>query len=172
MNLSASFGIEGSVSCTEVYGCYSMPCVNAASQLSSKFSFRLASEAGVSRGALGLVFLLAQLAALPASFSATVEAKTATVTSITLSAAGSPVTSVASGTVVTLTAEVTAGGKAVSPGQVNFCDAKAKYCTDIHLLGVAQLTKAGAAEVKIPGRVLLLSPALLQTLTRQGELRP
>jgi hypothetical protein len=28
------------------------------------------------------------------------------------------------------------------------------------------------AEVKIPGNVLLLSPALRQTLTRQGELRP
>jgi hypothetical protein len=28
------------------------------------------------------------------------------------------------------------------------------------------------AEVKVPGKVLLLSPALLQTLTRQGELQP
>jgi len=37
-------------------------------------------------------------------------------------------------------------------GQVNFCDASAKYCTDIHLLGMAQVTSAGTATLKFrPG---------------------
>lgn len=37
-------------------------------------------------------------------------------------------------------------------GQVNFCDAWATYCTDIYLLGTAQLTSAGTAALKfIPG---------------------
>ncbi len=44
------------------------------------------------------------------------------------------------------------GSVAVTVGQVNFCDASAKYCTDIHLLGTAQLTSAGTAVLKfIPG---------------------
>jgi sugar lactone lactonase YvrE len=43
-------------------------------------------------------------------------------------------------------------GTAVTPGQVNFCDASAKYCTDIHLLGTAQLTSAGTSTLKFhPG---------------------
>jgi hypothetical protein len=46
---------------------------------------------------------------------------------------------------VTLTASVTAGATALSVGQVKFCDASATYCTDIHLLGTAQLTSAGTA---------------------------
>jgi hypothetical protein len=40
----------------------------------------------------------------------------------------------------------------LTTGQVNFCDATATYCTDIHLLGAAQLTSAGAATLKFrPG---------------------
>jgi hypothetical protein len=40
----------------------------------------------------------------------------------------------------------------VTPGQVNFCDATAKFCTDIHLLGTAQLTANGMATLKFrPG---------------------
>jgi hypothetical protein len=121
-----------------------MPFVNAISPLPSKPSFRFSSVAGTCKGALGLACLFSLLG-VPAAFSATAETKTATVTSLTVSAADAPVTSVASGTVVTLTAKVTAGGKAVSPGQVNFCEAKAKYCTDVHLLATMQLTKAGTA---------------------------
>jgi hypothetical protein len=35
---------------------------------------------------------------------------------------------------------------------VNFCDATAPLCSDIHLLGVAQLTQAGTASIKLrPG---------------------
>jgi hypothetical protein len=38
-----------------------------------------------------------------------------------------------------LAATVKAGAVGVSPGQVDFCDASATSCTDIHLLGTAQL---------------------------------
>jgi sugar lactone lactonase YvrE len=62
------------------------------------------------------------------------------------------VTTVVSGAVVTLTASIKAGATALTTGQVNFCDASAKYCTDIHLLGTAQLTSAGTATLKFrPG---------------------
>ena len=58
----------------------------------------------------------------------------------------------AAGTVVTLTARVTAGGANVSPGQVNFCDATATYCIDVHILATAQLTSSGTATYKFrPG---------------------
>jgi hypothetical protein len=47
---------------------------------------------------------------------------------------------------------VAAGSKAVTVGQVNFCNASATYCTDIYLLGTAQLTSAGTAVFRfIPG---------------------
>ena len=51
--------------------------------------------------------------------------------------------SVASGNEVTLTAAVVSGSTTLTTGQVNFCDASAKYCTDIHLLGTAQLIQSG-----------------------------
>ena len=76
----------------------------------------------------------------------------ATATTLAVTAAGSPVTSVATNTAVTLTATVTAAGSPVSPGQVNFCDATATYCTGIHLLATATLTSKGTAAWKyIPG---------------------
>jgi trimeric autotransporter adhesin len=54
--------------------------------------------------------------------------------------------------VVTLTATVQAGATALTLGQVNFCDATAVSCTDIHLLGTAQLTSAGSAVLRFrPG---------------------
>jgi trimeric autotransporter adhesin len=75
-----------------------------------------------------------------------------TSTSLTMSSGGSTVTSVAAGSVVTLTATVTVGVSPVTVGQVFFCDASAKSCTDIHLLGMAQLTSSGNATFKfIPG---------------------
>jgi len=62
------------------------------------------------------------------------------------------VTTVVSGSVVTLTATVMASSTAVTVGQVNFCDATAKYCTGTHLLGTAQLTQEGSATLKFrPG---------------------
>ena len=75
-----------------------------------------------------------------------------TITTLTITSGGNAVTTVAQGSVVTLTATVNAGSTAITPGQVNFCVATAKSCTDIHLLGTAQLTSAGTAVLKFrPG---------------------
>ena len=71
-----------------------------------------------------------------------------TTTALAMTAGGSPVTTVPSGTAVTLTATVLTGSTAVNPGMVNFCDASAARCADIHLLGTAQLTTAGTATLK------------------------
>ena len=68
-----------------------------------------------------------------------------TQTVLTITSGGNPVTTVKSGTVVTLTAMVK---PAVTVGEVQFCDATAKYCTDIHVLGGAQLTAAGTAKIR------------------------
>lgn len=68
-----------------------------------------------------------------------------TTTTLAVMSGVGTVTTVASGSVVTLTATVMAGATAVTTGQVNFCDNSATYCTDIHLLGTAQLTIAGTA---------------------------
>ena len=74
------------------------------------------------------------------------------ITMLTVTSGGNAVATVTSGSVVTLTATVMAGGTPVAPGQVNFCDATAKFCTDIHLLGTAQLTTKGTATLKFrPG---------------------
>jgi hypothetical protein len=76
----------------------------------------------------------------------------ATTTTLTVTSAGSPVTTVAAHTVVTLTATVAAGTTALTLGTVNFCDATAAHCTDIHILGTAQITPAGIATFKfVPG---------------------
>lgn len=82
------------------------------------------------------------------------QARAATQTSTTLAvtSAGAAVTTVKAGSVVTLKASVRAGSTGLKVGQVEFCDATAKFCTDIHLLGTAQLTKAGTAALKFrPG---------------------
>ena len=79
-------------------------------------------------------------------------APAATSTALAITSGGSAVTTVNSGSVVTLTATVTAGGAPVTVGHVNFCDATTSHCTDIHLLNTAQLTKAGTASFKFrPG---------------------
>ena len=57
-----------------------------------------------------------------------------TITTLSVTSGGNAVTTVAQGSVVTLTATVMAASTPVTPGQVNFCDATAKFCTDIHLL--------------------------------------
>jgi hypothetical protein len=73
-------------------------------------------------------------------------------TALAVTSGGNPVTSVASGSLVTLTATVASGATAVKTGTVNFCDATVTYCTDIHLLGAAQLTSAGTAAISLrPG---------------------
>ena len=93
---------------------------------------------------LVLVFFLIPLA---------VRGETApTTTTLKVSSTGPQTPSVAPGSVITLTAKVKSGGTAVKVGQVNFCDAVAATCTDIHLLGMSQLTAAGTATLKfIPG---------------------
>src|SRR5580698_910639 len=79
-------------------------------------------------------------------------APAATTTTLYVTLGGNAVTTVAAGSVVTLMATVMAGSTPVTPGQVKFCDATAKFCTDIHLLGTAQLTANGAATLKFrPG---------------------
>jgi hypothetical protein len=89
---------------------------------------------------------------LAASGAASAQTKAATVTSLSVSSGGSEVSSVAAGTVVSLTVQVTSGGANVSVGQVNFCDATAAYCTDIHIIATAQLTNSGTATYKFrPG---------------------
>lgn len=75
-----------------------------------------------------------------------------TTTTLAVTSAGSTVTTVTSGSVVTLTATVMTGSTPEIKGQVDFCDATVAYCTDIHLLGTAQLTSAGSATLKyVPG---------------------
>ena len=68
-----------------------------------------------------------------------------TSTTLAVTSAGSPVSSVGSGALVTLTATVEAGSTPVTPGQVAFCDASAAFCSGSHRLGTAQLTSAGTA---------------------------
>jgi hypothetical protein len=79
-------------------------------------------------------------------------AEAITSTTLTVTSAGAPVASMASGSAVTLTAAVSAGSTPLTAGQIRFCDAAAVYCEDAHLLGTAQLTSAGTAVLKfIPG---------------------
>ena len=73
-------------------------------------------------------------------------------TTLAVTSGGSTATSVSAGSVVTLTATVKSGSTAVTTGLVTFCDATAAFCTDIHLLGSAQLTSSGTAVFKFrPG---------------------
>lgn len=75
-----------------------------------------------------------------------------TTTVLTVTTGGATATEVVAGSVVTLTATVKAGTTALASGQVNFCDASASNCSDIHLLGTAELTSSGTAALKfVPG---------------------
>ena len=117
-------------------------------------SFPIARFKDQSRRRIGFAALCGVLVAtLWGSWnSAAAQAKASTTTALATTAAGSPVVTVASGTVVTLTATVTSGSTALTLGKVNFCDASATYCTDIHVLGSAQLTSAGTAVLRLrPG---------------------
>jgi hypothetical protein len=94
---------------------------------------------------LDLVFLAVALGMVAGGALDSWGATATTATTLAITSGGAAVTTVASGSVVTLSATVTAGTTAVITGQVNFCDSSATYCTDIHLLGTAQLTSAGTA---------------------------
>jgi hypothetical protein len=75
-----------------------------------------------------------------------------TSTTLSVTSGGSPVTSVAPGTAVLLSAHVLVGTTAVNTGQVYFCDASASHCTDIHILGSGALNSSGTATFKfVPG---------------------
>jgi len=78
----------------------------------------------------------------------------ASATALTITSGGSTVSTVAWGNTVTLTAAISSGGSPVTAGVVNFCDSAASLCSDIHLLGTAQLTSAGTASISfvpLPG---------------------
>ena len=89
--------------------------------------------------------LIVGAAFIPGSHSARAQSLSATNTTLTVSSGGRGEATITAGSPVTLTASVFAGGLPVTAGQVGFCDADALYCTDIHLLGMAQLTSAGTA---------------------------
>jgi FG-GAP-like repeat/Putative Ig domain/Bacterial Ig-like domain (group 3) len=82
--------------------------------------------------------------------SGSVSAAIGSTTTLTISSGGNNVSTVAAGNAVTLTAAVNGG--TVTQGLVNFCNAVATYCTDIQLVGSAQLTSAGTATLTLlPG---------------------
>src|SRR5215469_12194343 len=67
---------------------------------------------------------------------------------VTTTTLGLSSSSVVSGAVVTFTASVS-NGSPVTVGQVDFCDANANVCNDAALIGMAQLTSAGTAILKL-----------------------
>ncbi|MGC1452823.1 MAG: FG-GAP-like repeat-containing protein [Candidatus Sulfotelmatobacter sp.] len=91
-----------------------------------------------------IALLLWSIAMCSSAFS-----QTSTTILLTVSSNGNPVSNVTAGSPITLTATVAAGSTAVKQGQVSFCDASAAHCTDIHLLGTAQLTSAGKAQIDL-----------------------
>jgi len=70
-----------------------------------------------------------------------------TTTTLAITSTGGAVTTVPSENPVTLIATVNNEMGEVTSGRVNFCDATATYCADIHLKGTAQLTNAGTASI-------------------------
>ena len=111
---------------------------------------QLASVSTVARRPLLLLKIALMVCTAAASSSAF--ARTITTTSLAVTSGGVAVTSVKAGSLVTLTATVESGSTEVKQGQVNFCDAMAAYCTDIHILATAQLTSSGTATYKFrPG---------------------
>jgi Bacterial Ig-like domain (group 3) len=114
-------------------------------------SLKTIERLGRLSGPAAMGFALAAVVGVTAG-TALGQTRIATTATLSVTSGGGAVTTVASGSVVTLTATVNAGGIPVTPGQVNFCDASAAFCTDIHLLGTAQLTGAGTAIMKFrPG---------------------
>jgi hypothetical protein len=88
-------------------------------------------------------------ASTSAPFTITVHTYVATTTALAVTSGGNPVTTMVAGNAIQLTATVTSAAGAVTPGQINFCDATVSYCTDIHLLGTAQLSASGTASVTL-----------------------
>ncbi len=102
------------------------------------------SPARTSLLAIGLAIHLTVFAA-PASGAATQ-------TTLTVTSGSGAAANITTGAAITLTATVTPASGAITAGQVNFCDASATYCTDVHILATAQVTSTGKATVKLrPG---------------------
>jgi hypothetical protein len=113
---------------------------NRARLVHSKF-FKLSKATASATTLLGLMTAPALSAATPN-----------TTTTLAITSGVARVSSIDAGAIVTLTAAVETAGKPVTLGQVNFCDATAKLCSDIHLLGTAQLNTAGQAQLKFVPR--------------------
>ncbi|MGA1983320.1 MAG: FG-GAP-like repeat-containing protein, partial [Acidobacteriaceae bacterium] len=82
--------------------------------------------------------------------------QSATATTLAITSGAAPISTITQGNVVTLTAtlKLASGSAALPPGQVNFCEVQAPplRCTDIRLLGTAQLSSAGTATLSFfPG---------------------
>src|SRR5271167_1443496 len=106
----------------------------------------------VSRPAAIRAFVPAMLVVLSFGVPCAWATAAATTTTLTVASSGSGVTTIAAGTVVTLTATVVSGSTPVNPGQVKFCDAAVAHCEDSALLAAPQLTAAGIATFKFrPG---------------------
>ena len=75
--------------------------------------------------------------------------------------------SVPSGGIITFTATVTSGGKGVSPGQVLFCDAEVKPCSQVTAIGYAQLVANGTATIRamVPAHVHSITALFTGTAT-------
>jgi sugar lactone lactonase YvrE len=91
-------------------------------------------------------------AATPVNQTFAVQSPATTGTTLAVIFGGNAVTTVAPGSVITLSAAVIVGGAPVAAGLVNFCDATAVYCAGVSLLGSAQLTASGTAAFSlVPG---------------------
>ena len=91
-------------------------------------------------------------ASVPLTGTGSLATQTATTISLTITSGSDTATTIAAGNLVTLTAKVTAGGMAVTPGVVSFCDATIDACAGSGVLGAAQLTSAGTATLQLfPG---------------------
>ena len=103
----------------------------------------------------GIVSVMVILAVCGAESEAGTASPVSTTTALTITSGGSVLASgatVTAGSEVTLTATVNAGAAGVTTGEVNFCDASAAHCSDIFLLGTAQLTSNGTAVLRLhPG---------------------
>ena len=106
----------------------------------------VANWIGLAQRALSGLVVVAPLCGVACAYA---QARTATSTTLAITTANGVAKTVSRGTVVTLTAAVNGVGVAVQQGQVNFCAGSAASCTDIHLLGTAQVTRTGTATLKL-----------------------
>jgi hypothetical protein len=90
------------------------------------------------------LLLLILLASYPLSLLAA--PPVTSVTTLSATSVGNPVTTLAAGSLLTLTATATSNGTPITSGLVTFCDtAVSAFCSGSHHLGTAQLTSSGTA---------------------------